>query len=487
MIPTPEGTPQQLEWFQELILLLYFAGVRHVLVLIPKNNGKTSLLAGLAIYHLLTTPVPRVYIAASNIKQAKTMYNEAVRIVKCQKEWRRRLVPRPGYRAIHYAGGEDKGSLEVLASDKLDKGSVEGIGPTLMIIEELHAHVNNAIYSAGRKGLNKRNGQMVSISTAGSSLQSVLGRIRANAMKLAHKIKRGSLTLIRSDDGQFAMLEWSIGEKADYTNMAVVKKANPASFVTEGGLAEIWNDPETTDTDFKRYCGGLFSMPEGRWLDVEHWDPNIDRNVSKLKTLEQKIPRAEQVILGYDHARHEDHAFLVAVYPDPDLDLEKDEPRALVIPVAEWIPDEEHKGVVPYWKIKQAMREACERWTVAAIGYDKLGGFANAAEDLEDEGLPMVAVSMNSAIWGPLTAQLLAAIKTGRLRHDGDPRLRAHFQAAETKDSLHGERLHGNVEGKVDGVMATGCGWFTAFSTDALTSGPSAWERRAESGEESLL
>src|SRR5690606_15088867 len=67
LIPTPDGKPQQLEWFQRLILTLHFAGVKHVLVLIPKGNGKTSLLAALAIFHMLTHPTPRVYIGASTV------------------------------------------------------------------------------------------------------------------------------------------------------------------------------------------------------------------------------------------------------------------------------------------------------------------------------------------------------------------------------------------------------------------------------------
>jgi phage terminase large subunit-like protein len=413
---------------------------------------------------MLTTETPRVYIGASNVKQAKTMYNEAVRIVNLRKAWRMRLIPRPGYRAIHFAGGEAKGSLEVLASDKLDAGSLQGIGPTLAIIEELHAHINNAIYTACRGGLNKRGGQMLSISTAGSDKDSLLGRILDKARRMAHKIARDCLTLVRSEDGQFAMLEWSVGEKADIADMAVVKKANPASFVTVEGLKEVFEDPETTTADWKRYHCGLWAVPEGRWLDVEkEWDPFTDHKA--------KIPDGATVILGYDHARHRDHAALEALYPDPDLDLSSEEPRGLVVPVEMWVPEDEESGVVPYWKIKQAMRDACERWTVMAIGYDKLGGFAESAEQLEDEGLPMVSVSMNSSVWGPLTAEMLAAIREGRMRNDGDQRLRAHFQAAETKDSPHGERLHGKVKGKVDGVMATGCAWEVAFNSDALDRG----------------
>ena len=58
--------PMQLEPFQRVALGDYFAGIRETLILLPKKNGKTSLLAALALYHLLTTRDAECVIAAAS-------------------------------------------------------------------------------------------------------------------------------------------------------------------------------------------------------------------------------------------------------------------------------------------------------------------------------------------------------------------------------------------------------------------------------------
>lgn len=486
------GKFQSLEWFQKIILLLHFAGVKHVMVLMPKGNGKTTLLAALAIYHMLTTDRPRVYIGASNVKQAKTMYNECIRVMECRKAWQRKLVKRTGYRAIHYRSGEADGSLEVLASDKLEKGSLEGLIPTLGIVEELHAHINDSLYAAINGGLPKRNGRMVSISTAGKDVESLLGKIRARARKFSHQIVKDCLRIARSDRGEFAMLEWSLEnllkpgqdyEELDTENMALVKRANPAGFVTKAGLQDIFDDPGTFTGRWLRYHCGIWATGDGTWADGGEYDSCYSEG-------EVLLP-GDSIVLGYDHARRYDHASLVALRPDPPEIGEDKKPvegsgSGFTKPLNFWDPEDEDGGKVPYWKIKEGIRDACAMYDVIGVGYDKLGGFAQSAEELEDEGVPMIEVSMRSATWAPLTAEMGAAMKSRRWRHDGDKTMRKHVMAGETKDTPDGERLHGRVPGKVDGLISTGIAWFVAFGTDLLSTRGSIWDRRAES-EEALL
>jgi hypothetical protein len=49
-----QGRPLVIEPFQRQILSDYFDGVRETVVLLSKNNGKTSLFAGLALWHVIT-------------------------------------------------------------------------------------------------------------------------------------------------------------------------------------------------------------------------------------------------------------------------------------------------------------------------------------------------------------------------------------------------------------------------------------------------
>ncbi len=465
LIDTVEGPKMKLEGFQKLIFFAHFAGVPEVLVLIPKGNGKTTMLAALSIFHMLTEPNPRVFIGASTKDQAQTLYNEAVRIAKMRPGWRKRLKTTPGYKEIHSRAGPEQGLLKVLSSDKLDKGSLEGIAPTLGIVEELHAHVNNALYAAIHGGLPKRGGRLLGISTAGSAEGSTLGKIRKKAHEWTEKVKEGGLTLIISPDHEAVLFEWAVKSDSVADDVTEVKKANPASFITAKSLQGLKNSPSMTELRWLRYHCGLWVAAEGAWLDPVLWD---------LCATPERIAPSDTIVLGLDFARRFDHAALIAVRPDEA----GEESKGTVEPVEIWKPEEQDGGKVPFWKVKQGVRDACEHFAVAAVGYDKLGGFQQSAEELEDEGIPMIEVSMKSHVWGPLTAELEGAIRGKRLQHNGDQGLRAHVIAGEAKESEHGPRLHGRVPGKVDALISMGIAWHVAFESDALASRESIYEER---------
>lgn len=476
-VTTKQGEQLKLEGWQRLVLLAYFAGFAEILILIPKGAGKTTLLAALGVYHLLTTKYPQVYIGASTKRQADVMYAEARRISQLHPAWRKRLIPRPSTKFIYVGKGAEGGFLQVLASDRLrdesgsdeGRGVLEGIEPTLGLVDELHAHVNDAIYAAIQGALHKRNGQMLTISTAGTDEGSLLKRMRDAALKFRDKLTKKRFTVARH--GRFVMFEWALRPEDDREDMAVVKLANPSSFVTQESLKALRDSPSMTSSRWARRHCNLWGHSEGGWIASEEYDAGEQ---------EIELPTDEPIILGYDHARSYDHAGLVALrvtdaagaYADvEDYDPEvHNGARGQIIVLKHLRPSEEDGGTVPYWKVKRAIREACERYTVAAVGYDKLGGFKQAGEELADEGLLMVPVSMKGDVWAPLTAELHAAIKSGRLRHTDDPDLRDHVLGGEVKDTQWGERLHGKPKSgkKVDLLIATGIAWYVAFFTDAL-------------------
>jgi phage terminase large subunit-like protein len=442
---TTEGKPLRLDPFQRLICLAYFAGFAELLILVPKGNGKTVLLAALGVYHLKTTSFPEAYIGASQGEQAKKMYFEAARFARQVG-----LHPSPGYLQVRVEKDETLGFLQVLRSDRSEIGSLEGIGPTLGLVDEYQAHRNEALYAAIQGALHKRDGRMLTISTPGADEDSPLGNLRKNALALRQVKKADRLTVAR--DERFAMFEWALGPKDDVEDIAVVKRANPARFVTKAKLRKIRSSPSMTTGRWRRYHCGQWVRIEGRWLEPQDW--HGAKGAFEIDS--------RPMILGYDHARSYDHAALVALIPTGPK-------QGHVFPVRLFDPEKEDGGKVPFWKVKEAIRSACEDYPVAAVGFDKLGGFAQSAEELADEGLNMVEVSMRSATWGPLTAELGAAIRGKRLSHSGDPGLTRHVLAGEVKESEHGERLHGRVRGKVDGLIAMGIAWFVAFETDALS------------------
>lgn len=59
------GEAMVLEPFQKRILRLYFKGIREIVTVLPKKNGKTTLLAALALYHLTTGAQTRQMVTIS--------------------------------------------------------------------------------------------------------------------------------------------------------------------------------------------------------------------------------------------------------------------------------------------------------------------------------------------------------------------------------------------------------------------------------------
>jgi phage terminase large subunit-like protein len=67
--------------------------------------------------------------------------------------------------------------LRVLAADA---PKLHDLGGTLVIVDELHAHADDSVYTTLRTGVMKTPGsKMVTISTAGQGADSPLGRLRA--------------------------------------------------------------------------------------------------------------------------------------------------------------------------------------------------------------------------------------------------------------------------------------------------------------------
>src|SRR5687767_12676447 len=64
-----DGRPFVLEPFERTYLAEHFEGVSETVVLISKKNGKSSTLAGLSLYHLLTVPFAEVAIVAASRDQ----------------------------------------------------------------------------------------------------------------------------------------------------------------------------------------------------------------------------------------------------------------------------------------------------------------------------------------------------------------------------------------------------------------------------------
>jgi len=137
------------EEFQRLILTSYFEGARELVVLLPKGNGKSSLLAVLALFELMTTPDAEIIVVAAARDQAAIMLRQAAGMVRRSSALSGRLQVKQREITNRELGGR----IRVMASD-VDTG--DGVIPSLVLVDELHRHRRAELYSLLRASLHKR-------------------------------------------------------------------------------------------------------------------------------------------------------------------------------------------------------------------------------------------------------------------------------------------------------------------------------------------
>lgn len=271
------GKPFELEPFQRVIMAGYFAGVTETLVLLPKKNGKTTLLAGLALYHLIYTKDAECYIAASVKRQAGIMYRQVCRFVERKgpdgkllpqsAALQKRVELKKGYKEIR--SKRDSGFIEVISGD-VDTG--DGVNPTLALVDELHRHKDDgALYGVLLDGLTEeRGGQLITISTAGQTMKSALGRIRRKAMKLGVE-REGCYVHVRSPNGDFELHEWSLADEDDREDLELVKQANPLEAMTIEKLRSRKESPSMKPSQWARFACGVWVKGEDAAISSVDW------------------------------------------------------------------------------------------------------------------------------------------------------------------------------------------------------------------------
>jgi phage terminase large subunit-like protein len=416
------GQPMVLEGFQRLMLADYFDGVRETVILIPKKNGKTSLLAALALYHLVRTDDPTVPVAAASRKQAMVLFNQAKGFVTRSAELSELVWVLPGYREIRKKDPDaplDKkrwiGVLDVLAADE---DTADGVIPTLGCVDELHRHKTSGLYAVIRDGLCARPGQMVTISTAGDDEASPLGQLRTAAHALPGLVRDGAYRYVRTDD--LAFHEWALDHTDDRDDLSVVKMANPASWQTVEELARR-RTPSTKPWEWARFAAGVWVAGEESAITDTEWRACADPAAV--------IPAGQEgVFVGVDIGRRRDSTAVVAVWkPEPDAPARVDVVDVIVPP--------QDGTATPEDRIWEAFEEAPDRWPDCTFVIDpKLGGDI-FAERLERE-YPNATVAVFDQMPGPLTMmaqQLSDAIAAGRIVHPDDQELNRHVLAASAK------------------------------------------------------
>jgi Phage terminase-like protein, large subunit len=397
----------------------------------PKKNGKTTLLAALALYHLLMVPVAECVVGAASRDQAAILHRQACGLVK-----RSGLERRPvegsnpharavyeGYFSLRHREIEfEEGRIRVLAADV---STADGVIPTLALVDELHRHPpGGELYGVFRDGLGPRDGQIITISTPGSTKESTLGELREKALEFARTV-RGRRRVYRTKD--FVLVEWGLLEGDNPEDMKTVKMANPAPHQTIAKLRKRRNSPSMKPWQWRRFGAGMWTSAEEPVIDEKVWDG--------LAVDLGGVTDGDEVYVATRITQQGGCGIGIAA--------PKEDGRIAV-------RIEQHPYDFP--GLEFALRRIADRYDVRVIyGYAPQYGLGGV-QVMNEGGLPLEDQPQSPRVLMEATSTFMTLVASGKLIHDGDPELRKQVMSAMVKEAPTGSYFVPSKE--VQGLIA---------------------------------
>jgi phage terminase large subunit-like protein len=403
------GEPWLLEPFQESFLRDVFAGFPVCWLVVPEGNGKTTTVAGLALYTIEHLDGAYVPVAASSREQAEWIYRQAEGFV-FRNGLRGTFRPLEGYRRIRC---DEQGSrMQVMAAD--DR-SGDGIIPGgLAILDELHRHKDLKLYRTWMGKLEKRNAQLVVISTAGevgSEFELERTALRQGATKVARR-SRGCFVRVEKRLGRqrLAVLhEWAVPEGGDIEDLALVKLANPHAGVTADYLGRKRALPGMTVAHWSRFTCNLASRSEMAAVTEAEWHAAMTQ---------EEIPAGEPIWAGLDLGWKHDTTALVPLWI-------RDADFRLFGPAEILVPPRNGNSLDPA-KVEDALLRVHGRNPIHTVVMDMTSGEQLASWIEAELGATVIDRTQSNAMAALDYARFMEALRKGWLHHTGDPGLTQH-------------------------------------------------------------
>jgi phage terminase large subunit-like protein len=457
-----QGTPLVLrDWQKELIRNLYAGdgndGFQSKLALVgmPRKSGKSSVMSILAAYDLFFGPKGgEVYSIAAEKEQARIVFSDTKKTIEANPEL---LELTKIYRdAIEVIS---TGSVyRVLSAESYSK---EGLSPTSIFADELHAHQSRELFDVMSLAMGARGNQahMVAITTAGVKTDRTgQDSIAYNLYQYGQKVSRGEVI-----DASFFMAWWEAPPESDHRDPETWRLANP-------GYGDICDAADfesavrrTPEPEFRtKRCNQWVSSATG-WLPTGSWEAcagEIDLT-------------DKDYIIGFDGSFNGDSTVLVGatVEEQPQVFMIKAWEKDITIHDDQWRVDilDVENTIREYVKANPRIKEiACDpyRWS-------------RSMEILQDEGYPIVEYpSTNARRMVPACARFADAVLDGNMIHDGDPLLARHLSNAVVKVDNLGPRIvkenrnsNRRIDAAVAAVIAFDRATVSRIEPEALTPG----------------
>lgn len=456
---------------------------------VPKKNGKTMLVAIIALYELLAAGEPSaLVVSASTAKEnAEQVYQEMLATINAREELRR-VCRAVDFKKRIYAAhlGAEYRSLSA------ESRTSEGFNCSCVIVDEAHAHRSQALFNALRYSTAGRpNGIVIVISTAGDDLT----HFYYGFVQRARRVLAGE----DLDPTFYAEVYEADHEKDDLEDPAVWTRCNPSLDLYPGFSAEQFGldlvgarAGQTSDwLNFQRYRLNIFRRAaENQWIELAAWDA-CRGPVTDAELL------AAPCWLGFDGSQTTDPSSVSAVWLLPG---KRYFVRSWAWVAAEGVKKRELTNLPRYQQYaadghlvvtegnlidKEPIRSHVNRLRadghqVKAIVMDATGHSVLGAELMAD-GFEVFSQPQTMEHYAEPTRELAEAVAAGSLVHDGNTWLRWCVGSVRLIVDVNGRSRPARRKSvdKIDGAVSMLMAFGQAFKSNAPDpAGPSVYEKR---------
>jgi len=392
-----------------------FAGFSEGWLIVPEGNSKTTGLAGLALYHSEFTASAWVPWAASSRDQAEIGYRQGEGFVLRTPRLRSIFKCQEGYRRIKCLANGSR--IQVFAADA---STGDGVIPSLAIIDELHRHKNLGLYRTWAGKLDKRGGQLLTISTAGEPGAEFEGA-RELIRQSGDGVRDGCHTRVVSGD-RLVLHEWAVPEGGDVDDLELVKAANPFSRITVESLRAKRDSPTFNMTHWRRLTCNLPTRGDHAAIEEAEWFAAVSS---------ETIPPGVPVWAGLDVAWKWDTTALVPLWCES---LE----RRLLGPARVLVPPRTGASLDPN-AVERALIELHQVNPLHTVVMDTSKAEQLAEWISTELGARVVERGQSNKFAASDYEKFMEALRSGWLRHAGDPELTRHALNAVARILPYGD------------------------------------------------
>ena len=422
--------PWQHDIFRELFGRLKPDGMRQhrvAYIEVPKKNGKSTMLAGIALYMLLADEEPgaEVYGAACDREQAGIIYREAAAMVRASPALSKVLEVVDSRKTIIHRASNS--FYRVLSADAF---RAEGLNIHALLFDELHAQRDRRLFDALRYGgAARRQPLLLSITTAGEMDRKALWwEQRTYAERVA-----ADPTL----DPAFFGCVYKADEADDPFAEATWRKANPSLGHTitlescASDALEAKKSPSKLNS-FLRYRLNVPTASDVRWILPDKWAACG----AELRPL-----TGRQAYVGLDLSSTTDLTCAVYLFPDEDgtFDVmpffwaasENAQARAHKdkVPYLDWAKERTEYGpllrltdgnATDYDTVRRDINEISKQFVIRQMGIDPWNA-QHISQQLQGDGFEIVEFRQGFGSMSSPAKFLETLVLSGKLRHANHP------------------------------------------------------------------